>query len=145
MAVAAGTAQHPEGIVREESGCTAPAGACWTSPFFQASRITRRTLERCKDMMVETKRSKAVKSKKIEMDQADKASAGSTLQDDIGELKSTQDEFIAADKYHQKLMPQFIDHGMTWEEVQKALQDVIGSLKEALEILGRQGSVDTSA
>ena len=34
---------------------------------------------------------------------------------------------------------------MTWEEVQKALQDVIGSLKEALEILGRQGSVDTSA
>ena len=91
--------------------------------------------ERYKDMMVETKRSKAVKSQKIEMDQADKASAGSKLQDDIGELKSTQDEFIAADKYHEKLVPQFIDQGMTWEEVQKALQDVIGSLKEAAKVL----------
>ena len=101
--------------------------------------------ERYKEMMVETKRSKAVKSKKIEMDQADKASARSKLQDDIGELKSTPDEFIAADKYHEKLVAQFIDLGMTWEEVQKALQDVIGSLKEALEILGHQGSVDTSA
>jgi len=98
-----------------------------------------------KDMMVETKKSKAVKSKKIEMDQADRASAESKLQDDIGELKSTQDELIAADKYHEKLVPQCIDQGMTWEEVQKARQDEIGSLKEALEILGRQGSVDTSA
>ena len=118
MAVAAGTAQHPEGIVREESGCTAPAGACWTSRFFRLQGLQE---ERYKDMMVETKRSKAVKSRKIEMDQADKASAGSKLQDDIGELKSTQDEFIAADKYHEKLVPQFIDQGMTWEEVQKAL------------------------
>ena len=76
-----------------------------------------------------------MKSQKIEMDQADKASAGSKLQDDIGELKSTQDEFIAADKYHEKLVLQFIDQGMAWEEVQKALQDVIGSLKEAAKVL----------
>merc|ERR1719223_432809 len=96
-------------------------------------------------LMVETKKSKAVKSKKIEMDQADRASAESKLQEDIAELKSTQDELIAADKYHEKLVPQCIDQGMTWEEVQKARQDEIGSLKEALEILGRQGSVDTSA
>jgi predicted nucleic acid-binding Zn-ribbon protein/HAMP domain-containing protein len=98
-----------------------------------------------KAMMVETKKSKAVKSKKIEMDQADRASAESKLQEDIAELKSTQDELIAADKYHEKLVPQCIDQGMSWEEVQKARQDEIGSLKEALEILGRQGSVDTSA
>jgi len=96
-------------------------------------------------LMVETKKSKAVKSKKIEMDQADRASAESKLQEDIAELKSTQDELIAADKYHEKLVPQCIDQGMTWEEVQKARQDEIASLKEALEILGRQGSVDTSA
>jgi hypothetical protein len=96
-------------------------------------------------LMVETKKSKAVKSKKIEMDQADRASAESKLQDDIAELKSTQDELIAADKYHEKLVPQCIDQGMTWEEVQKARQDEIASLKEALEILGRQGSVETSA
>jgi len=96
-------------------------------------------------LMVETKKSKAVKSKKIEMDQADRASAESKLQEDIAELKSTQDELIAADKYHEKLVPQCIDQGMTWEEVQKARQEEISSLKEALEILGRQGSVDTSA
>jgi len=34
---------------------------------------------------------------------------------------------------------------MTWEEVQKARQDEIASLKKALEIPDRQGSVDTSA
>jgi len=95
--------------------------------------------------MVETKKSKAKKSKKIEMDQADRASAESKLQEDIAELKSTQDELIAADKYHEKLVPQCIDQGMTWEELVKARQDEINSLKEALEILGRQGSVDTSA
>merc|ERR1719345_49774 len=95
--------------------------------------------------MTETKKSKAVKSKKIEMDQADRASAESKLQEDIAELKSTQDELIAADKYHEKLVPQCIDQGMSWEEVQKARQDEIGSLKEALEILGQQGSITTSA
>merc|ERR1712193_65462 len=47
-------------------------------------------------LMVETKKSKAVKSKKIEMDQADRAAAESKLQEDIAELKSTQDELIAA-------------------------------------------------
>lgn len=94
---------------------------------------------------VECKKSKAKKSKSIEMDQADRAGAESKLQEDIGELKSTEDELIAADKYHEKLVPQCIDQGMTWEELVKARQDEINSLKEALEILGRQDSIDTSA
>jgi len=95
--------------------------------------------------MVDAKKSKATKSKKIEMDTADRAAAESKLQEDIAELKSTQDELIAADKYHEKLVPQCIDQGMTWDELVKARQDEINSLKEALEILGRQGSIDTSA
>jgi len=95
--------------------------------------------------MVQSKKSKAKKSKKIEMDQADRAAAESRLQEDIAELKSTQDELIAADKYHEKLVPQCIDQGMSWEELVKARQDEINSLKEALEILNRQGSIDTSA
>jgi len=93
------------------------------------------------DFMVESKRSKATKSKKIEMDTSDKASAEAKLQEDVAELKSTQDELIAADKYHEKLVPQCIDQGMSWEEVQKARQDEISSLKQALDILGQQGSV----
>merc|ERR1711957_408222 len=77
--------------------------------------------------MVQSKKSKAKKSKKIEMDQADRAAAESRLQEDIAELKSTQDELIAADKYHEKLVPQCIDQGMSWEEVQKARQEEIAS------------------
>jgi len=95
--------------------------------------------------MVDAKKSKATKSKKIDMDTADRAAAESKLQEDIAELKSTQDELIAADKYHEKLVPQCIDQGMTWDELVKARHDEINSLKEALEILNRQGSIETSA
>jgi len=95
--------------------------------------------------MVDAKKSKATKTKKIEMDTADRAAAESKLQEDIAELKSTQDELIAADKYHEKLVPQCIDQGMTWDELVKARHDEINSLKEALEILNRQGSIETSA
>ena len=97
------------------------------------------------DYMTEAKRSKSVKSRKIEMDESDKADANTKMQEDIAELKSTQDELIAADKYHEKLVPQCIDQGMTWEEVQKARQEEIASLKQALETLASQGNVDTSA
>merc|ERR1719326_983260 len=97
------------------------------------------------DYMTESKRSKSVKARKIEMDNSDKADANTKMQEDIAELKSTQDELIAADKYHEKLVPQCIDQGMTWDELVKARHDEINSLKEALEILGRQGSIETSA
>jgi len=97
------------------------------------------------DYMTEAKRSKAVKSRKIEMDNSDKADSNTKMQEDIAELKSTQDELIAADKYHEKLVPQCIDQGMTWEQVQAARQEEIVSLKQALETLASQGNVDTSA
>jgi uncharacterized coiled-coil DUF342 family protein len=95
--------------------------------------------------MTECKRSKATKSKKIELDNVDKADTQTKLQEDVAELKSTQDELIAADKYHEKLVPQCIDQGMTWEQVQAARQEEIKSLKQALETLESQGNVDTSA
>jgi uncharacterized coiled-coil DUF342 family protein len=97
------------------------------------------------DYMTESKRSKSVKARKIEMDNSDKADANTKMQQDIAELKSTQDELIAADKYHEKLVPQCVDQGMTWEEVQKARQEEIASLKQALETLESQGNVETSA
>jgi uncharacterized coiled-coil DUF342 family protein len=95
--------------------------------------------------MTESKRSKATKAKKIELDNSDKADTQTKLQEDVAELKSTQDELIAADKYHEKLVPQCIDQGMTWEQVQAARQEEITSLKQALETLESQGNVDTSA
>jgi len=97
------------------------------------------------DYMTEAKRSKSVKARKIEMNDSDKADSNTKMQEDIAELKSTHDELIAADKYHEKLVPQCIDQGMTFEEVQKARQEEITSLKQALETLASQGGVDTSA
>merc|ERR1719272_1987084 len=90
--------------------------------------------------MTEAKRSKATKTKKIELDNADKADTATKVQEDVAELKSTQDELIAADKYHEKLVPQCIDQGMTWEQVQAARQEEITSLKQALETLESQGN-----
>jgi len=94
--------------------------------------------------MVDTKRNKAVKERKIEMCTTDKAAAESRLQEDIADLKSTQDQLLAADRYHEKLVPQCIDQGMTFEERTQARQAEIESLKEALSILGSE-DIETSA
>merc|ERR1719387_2080340 len=90
------------------------------------------------DFMVDSKRTKATKEKQIEMDNADKAAAETKLAEDTKDLKGTQDELIAADKYYEKLVPQCIDQGMTFEERTKARESEIASLKQALEILSSQ-------
>ena len=88
------------------------------------------------DFMVESKKTKATKLKKIEMDEADKAAAETKLQEDTKDMKGTQDELLAADRYYEKLVPQCIDQGQTWEERVAARESEIASLKEALKILG---------
>jgi len=90
------------------------------------------------DFMVDSKRTKATKEKKIEMDNADKAAAELKLAEDTKDMKGTQDELIAADRYYEKLVPQCIDQGMTWEERVKARESEISSLKQALKILSGQ-------
>jgi uncharacterized coiled-coil protein SlyX len=96
------------------------------------------------DFMAESKKNKSVKEKKIEMNTSDKAAAESKLQEDIADLKSTQDELLAAERYYKKLVPQCIDQGMTWDERVKARESEVASLKQALEILS-QGDIATSA
>merc|ERR1719487_2911255 len=88
------------------------------------------------DFMVESKKNKAMKLKKIEMDEADKAAAETKLQEDTKDMKGTQDELLAADRYYEKLVPQCIDQGQTFEERTAARESEIASLKEALKILG---------
>jgi len=87
--------------------------------------------------MVECKESKATKEKKIELNSADQASAEAKLQEDTADLKATQDELLAADRVYEKLVPQCIDQGMTWEERVAARQAEIDSLKEALKLLSQ--------
>jgi len=90
------------------------------------------------EFMTESKKNKSVKAKKIEMNTSDKATAEATLQEDIADLKSTQDELLAAERYYKKLVPQCIDQGMTWDERVKARESEIASLKQALEILSQE-------
>merc|ERR1719215_2092048 len=87
------------------------------------------------DFMIQSKRSKAVKDRKIEMNNADRAAAEAKLSTDIADLKATQDELLAAERYHAKLVPQCIDQGMTFDERTAARADEIASLKQALQIL----------
>jgi septal ring factor EnvC (AmiA/AmiB activator) len=96
------------------------------------------------EFMTESKKNKSVKEKKIEMNSSDKAAAESKLQEDIADIKSTQDELLAAERYYKKLVPQCIDQGMTWDERVQARESEIASLKQALEILS-QGDIATSA
>merc|ERR1719242_769345 len=96
------------------------------------------------EFMAESKKNKSVKEKKIEMNTADKAAAETKLQEDIADLKSTQDELLAAERYYKKLVPQCIDQGMTWDERVKARESEIASLKQALQILS-QSDIATSA
>merc|ERR1719421_546233 len=90
------------------------------------------------DFMAESKRNKAMKEKKIDMDNADKAAAETKLQDDTKDLKGTQDELLAADRYYSKLVPQCFDKGQTFEEWTKSRESEIASLKQALKILSGQ-------
>jgi len=87
------------------------------------------------EFVVETKKNSAVKSKKMELNDADKAAAQAKMQEDLKDLKSTQVELVAAERYYSKLVPQCIDKGSTFEERTKSREEEIQSLKEALKML----------
>jgi len=86
--------------------------------------------------MADSKRSKATKTRKIEMNEADRAATEAKVQEETADLKATQDQLLAAERYHDRLVPQCIDRGMTWDQRVAARQAEIDSLKEALNILG---------
>jgi len=88
------------------------------------------------EFMTEAKKNKATKKRAIEMDEADKISAESKLQSDTNDLKSTQDQLLAANRYHATLTPQCVDKGQTFDERTGSRAEEISSLKEALRILG---------
>jgi hypothetical protein len=90
------------------------------------------------DFMTEAKRNKATKQRTIEMDESDKIAAESKLQSDTSDLKSTQDQLLAAERYHATLAPQCVDKGQTFDERASSRREEIQSLKEALQILGGQ-------
>merc|ERR1712181_78294 len=83
-----------------------------------------------KEFKVTSERNLATKRKQIEMNNADKTKAEAKLASDTQDLKATQDQLLAADRYHERLVPQCIDQGMTFEERTRAMAEEIASLKE---------------
>jgi len=83
------------------------------------------------------KKSKEVKTRKSEMNEADRASTEARVQEETADLKSTQDQLLAAERYYERLKPQCFDQGMTWEQRVAARQAEIDSLKQALSILSQ--------
>jgi DNA uptake protein ComE-like DNA-binding protein len=96
------------------------------------------------EFMTLSKKSKATKDRKIEMNTADQASAEAKLSEDTFDLKATQDQLLAADRYHATLVPQCIDGGMTFEERNKAREEEVASLKQALAILSSEDIATTA-
>merc|ERR1719163_357998 len=64
------------------------------------------------DFMNDAKQDKAVKLKSIEMKTADKQSTEKKHNTDVKDMKATQDELLAADRYYEKLKPQCVDAGV---------------------------------
>mmetsp|Transcript_24377 Transcript_24377/g.36326 ORF Transcript_24377/g.36326 Transcript_24377/m.36326 type:complete len:482 (+) Transcript_24377:3-1448(+) len=87
------------------------------------------------EFLAESSKDKAVKQRKVDLSNNDKAAAAAKLQEDTADLKFTQDKLLAAERYYDTLKPQCIDNGMTFDERTKARADEIQSLKEALQIL----------
>merc|ERR1712060_852826 len=87
--------------------------------------------------MVDSKKSKEVKTRKSEMNEMDRASTEAKVQEETADLKSTQDQLLAAERYYERLKPQCFDQGMTWEQRVAARQAEIDSLKQALSILSQ--------
>jgi len=87
------------------------------------------------EFMADAEKNTAVKTQNIEMDTADKASAEAKLASDTKDLKATQDELLAADRYYEKLKPQCIETGVTFKERTAQREAEIASLREALQIL----------
>merc|ERR1719375_1761583 len=87
------------------------------------------------EFVTESKRNAAVKSKKLDLNEADKAATTRKMQEDSKDLKSNQDELVAAERYFSKLQAQCVDKGSSYEDRTKARAAEIQSLKEALKML----------
>merc|ERR1719515_175166 len=97
-----------------------------------AEEVSQKAYE---EFMADAKKNVAVKERKIEMDEVDKATSETTLLDATKDLKSMEDELLAADRYFEKIKPQCVEAGVTPEERTRQREAEIQSLKEALEIL----------
>merc|ERR1719453_2745821 len=91
--------------------------------------------EEYKTFMNDSEVDKAVKETDIEHMKGLIAKKTSASAETKTELKTTQEELDAAEKYYEKLKPSCVDTGMTYEERVARREAEMQSLKEGLEIL----------
>merc|ERR1719243_519287 len=85
--------------------------------------------------MFDSKKDKALKEQEIKQKQEKTIAQESALQTAKRELEATQEGLDAAMAYYDKLKPQCVDSGITYEERVKRREEEIQSLKDALKIL----------
>lgn len=88
-----------------------------------------------KDFTTKSEKNIAVKTKENEMLTADTADAQAHLQNAKKDLGATQDQLLAAERTYEKLKPQCVDSGVSYDERVKAREAEMQSLQEALDIL----------
>merc|ERR1719455_60604 len=85
--------------------------------------------------MAESKKDKAVKTADMDYKKKTKTQKESDLSDTEGDLKGTEKELQSALFYYEKLKPQCVDAGVSYEERVAKREAEIESLKPALKIL----------
>merc|ERR1719515_372196 len=85
--------------------------------------------------MAESKKDKAVKTADMDYKKKTKTQKESDLSDTTGDLKGTEKELQSALFYYEKLKPQCVDAGVSYEERVAKREAEIESLKTALKIL----------
>jgi len=91
--------------------------------------------ESYKEFMFESKKNKALKENEIKLKSETKTDKESQLQQAQEDLKVTQQQLNEALAYYDKLKPQCVDSGITYEERVKRREEEIQALQEALKIL----------
>jgi len=87
------------------------------------------------DFMAVSKRSVLVKDRESEMLTADRVDTQSQFVTDTKDMKSNQDQLLAAERYYDKLKPTCVDSGVSYDDRVAARASEIQSLQEALEML----------
>jgi len=96
-----------------------------------------------KDFVAASDKSIAVDEKATEMLTNDSTEAESKIQSLTRDLKSTQDQMLAAERYYDKLKPTCVDTGLSYEDRAAAREEEIQSLQEALRILSGEDLSNT--
>lgn len=91
-----------------------------------------------KKFMDESSEDAAVKATELEHNQARKQRVDAAAEGARKELALTQQELDAALEYYEKLKPDCVDTGLSYEERVRGREEEIQSLKEALRVLGQQ-------